>query len=68
MNKSEKQKAIQDAYGRFYNPIQYHYSINGWSSLDSIDEDVLYEMMQEINLEFREHTFRPKSLEGIENK
>ncbi len=61
-----KEKRIQEAYKQFYNPKIHHYSINGWMSLHEIDEKTLGEMIDEINLEFREHTFRPKSLTGIE--
>lgn len=67
LKKERKQKRIEEAYKRFFNPEIYHYSINGWMSLAEIDEKTLGEMMDEINLEFREHTFRPKSLNGIEN-
>lgn len=61
-----KQKAIREAYGRFFNNEKYHYSINGWMSLDSVDANELGEMIYEINLEFGDHRFRPKSLQGIE--
>lgn len=62
-----KQQAIQEKYGRFYDPKKRHYSVNGWSSPESYTEEEMYEMMQEIDMEFGEHRCRPKSLQGIEN-
>jgi hypothetical protein len=62
-----KEQAIQEAYGRFYDAKKHHYSINGWSNPESYTEEEMYEMMQEIKMEFGEHRCRPKSLEGIEN-
>lgn len=62
-----KQQAIQEAYGRFYDAKKRHYSVNGWSNPESYTEQEMYEMMQEINMEFGEHRCRPKSLQGIEN-
>ena len=64
MTKKEK---IQEAWGSFWNPEIHHYSINGWSNPEHYSEEEMYEMMQEIDMEFGEFRCRPKSLQGIEN-
>lgn len=64
---STKQEKIKQAYGRFYNAEKYHYSINGWTAPESYSDEEMYEMMQEIEIEFGEHRCRPKSLQGIED-
>ena len=62
-----KFETIKNAYGRFYNSEKYHYSINGWTDPESYSYEEMYEMMQEIEIEFGEHRCRPKSLQGIED-
>lgn len=61
-----KQEKIKEAWGRFWNPEIHHYSINGWSDPEHYSEEEMYEMMQEIDMEFGEFRCRPKSLQGIE--
>lgn len=62
-----KLQKIRKAYGRFYNPKKHHFSVNGWVNLNEWDEQEVGELIDEINLEFREHSARPKELIGIEN-
>jgi len=61
-----KQEKIKEAYGRFYKPNIHHYSINGWVNLNEWTEDEVGKLIDEIGMEFREHSARPKSLQGIE--
>lgn len=61
-----KEEKIKSAYGRFYKPEIHHYSLNGWVNLNEWPEEEVSELIDEINMEFREFSARPKSLQGIE--
>ena len=61
-----KREKISAAYGRFYNPEVHHYSVNGWVNLNEWSEQEVGELIDEIDLEFRDFSARPKSLKGIE--
>ncbi len=63
---TDTKKQISLAYGRFYSPSKYHYSINGWTDISSYSETEIEEMMYEINIEFRNFTLRPKSLNHLQ--
>jgi hypothetical protein len=61
----DKNEIIKNAYGRFYNPQLHHYSMSGYTDPNHYSEDELYEMLQEIEMEFGEHRCRPKLLANI---
>ena len=61
----DKNEIIKNAYCRFYNPELHHYSISGYTDPNHYSEDELYEMLQEIDMEFGEHRCRPKVLANI---
>ncbi len=61
----DKNEIIKNAYGRFYNPELHHYSMSGYTDPNHYSEDEMYQMMQEIDMEFGEHRCRPKLLANI---
>lgn len=62
-----KEEKIKEAYGRFYKPEKYHFSVNGWVDLNEWPEYEVGKLIDEIDMEFREYSARPKYLQGIEN-
>lgn len=61
----DKNEIIKNAYGRFYNSKIHHYSVSGWTDPNYYSEEEMYQMMQEVEIEFGEHRCRPKVLSNI---
>lgn len=67
MTQQERENLIKKAYERFYNPELHHYSLSGYTDPEHYTEQEMYEMMQEIDLEFGQYRCRPKSLKVLDD-
>lgn len=61
----EKQKAIELAYGEYWDIAKP--SENGWCKFDDINIDIFRKLDMESYNSFCSNTIRPKSLQGIES-
>lgn len=61
----DKTEIIKNTYGRFYNPQKHHYSVSGYTDPTHYSDEEMYDMLQEIDMEFGEFRCRPKVLSNI---
>ena len=66
-NLEAKQEAIKKAYGEYWEAVKDFVDENGWIDFLEDIQRIMYFFHDSDNIEVFKSTWRPKSLQGIEN-